>query len=77
MYWPTSIKDTIKWSPFLTIMEHTANILKPKQGIVTSLLKDFPMLEFCLIDDRGKVGAIAISCINREKETCLYLENSL
>ena len=27
-YCPTSIKDTIQWFPFLTIMEHTANIME-------------------------------------------------
>ena len=35
LYWPTTIKDTIKWFTVLTIMEHTANILNPKQGIIT------------------------------------------
>ena len=29
LYCPTTIKDKIKCFPFLTIMEHTANILKP------------------------------------------------
>ena len=36
-YWPTSIKDTIKWFPFLTIMEHTTNILKPNRCLIPSL----------------------------------------
>ena len=39
LYWPTKIKYTIQWFPFLAIMEHTANILKPKQGLLTSLIK--------------------------------------
>ena len=29
-YWPTSTKETIQWFPFLTITEHTANILWKK-----------------------------------------------
>ena len=41
--WPTTIKDTIWWFTFLAIMEHTENILKPKQGLITSLLKLFSM----------------------------------
>ena len=41
LYWPTSIKDTIQWFPFLTIMEHTENILKPNKGLIPSLLKVF------------------------------------
>ena len=28
LYWPIIIKDTIQWFPFLTIIEHTANIIK-------------------------------------------------
>ena len=56
-------------------MEHTANIIDPKQGLVTSLLKVFAMFELCLIDDINKVGAIAIRCINCKKETFLYLTN--
>ena len=43
LYWPTSIKDTIQWFPFLAVMEHTANILKPNKGLITSLLKVFYM----------------------------------
>ena len=41
LYRPTIIKDKIQWFHFLTIMEHTANILNPKQGLITSLLKVF------------------------------------
>ena len=39
MYWPTTIKYTIKWFTFVTTMEHTENILMPKQGLINSLLK--------------------------------------
>ena len=44
MYYPTTIKYTIQWSSFFTIMEHTENVINPKQGIITSLLEVFPML---------------------------------
>ena len=54
-------------------MEHTANILNPEKGIISSILKVFAMFEFSLIDDRYKVEAIAIMCINCKKETVLYL----
>ena len=40
-YCPTTIKDKIQLFPFLSIMEKTANILKPKKGLITSLLKLF------------------------------------
>ena len=43
-YCPTTTKDTIQWFPFLTILEHTANIRKPKQGLINSLLKVFATL---------------------------------
>ena len=31
-FWPTSIKDTIQWFPFLTIMEHNAKIMEKIMG---------------------------------------------
>ena len=34
--WPTSIKYTINWFPFLAIMEHTANIIKTNKGLISS-----------------------------------------
>ena len=76
MYWPTKIQDKIQWFTFLTIMEHTANILNPNKGLIPSLLKLFAMFELRLIDDRDKVEAIAIRCINCKKETGLYLGTS-
>ena len=66
-YWTTTIKDTIQWFHFIKIMEHTANILKPKQGLITSLLEVFAMFELFLIDDRNKLEVIAIRCINCKK----------
>ena len=44
-YWPTSIKDTIQWFTFLTIMEHTENIMGTNNGLISSLLKLFAMFE--------------------------------
>ena len=76
LYWPTSIKDTMQWFPFLTIMEHTANILNPNKGIIPSLLKVFAMFQLRIIDDTYEVEAIAIRCINCKKETGLHLINS-
>ena len=64
MYWITSIKDTIKWFPFLPNMKHTENILKPNKWLIPSLLNVFAMFELRLIDDIYKVEAIAISSIN-------------
>ena len=57
-------------------MEHTANILKPNKAMIPSLLNLFAMFELCLIDDKDKLDAIAIRCINCKKETVLYLINS-
>ena len=76
MYWPKSIKDTIEWFPFLVIMEHTANIMNTKAGIIPSLLKGFSMFELRLICDKEKLYVIAIRCINCKTETGLYLQNS-
>ena len=38
LYCPITIKDTIEWFPFSTIMEYTANILNSNKGLITSLL---------------------------------------
>ena len=43
--WQASIKDTIQWLPFLNIMEHNAKKTKNKNGLISSLLKVFAMLE--------------------------------
>ena len=45
----------MQWLPFLAILEHTANILKPNKGLIYSLLKVFVMFELRLIDDGDKV----------------------
>ena len=34
LYWSTSIKDKIQWFTFLTIIEHTENILKLNKGLI-------------------------------------------
>ena len=57
-------------------MEHTANIMKTRSGIITSLLKEFAMYELRLFGDKEKLDVIAIRCINCKKETGLYLQNS-
>ena len=61
-----------QWFPFPTIMEHTSNILNPKQGLITSLLKVSVMIELYLIDDRDKLEAIAIKCINCKKQQVYF-----
>ena len=45
-HWPASIKETIKWFHFLTIMEHTANKMQDDKHLTSSLLKMFKMLEY-------------------------------
>ena len=75
LYWPTAIKDTIRWFPFLTIMEHTANVIKSNKGLIPPLLKVFAMFELRLVGYGDKVDAIAIRCIYSKKETILYLRN--
>ena len=40
-YWRTSLKDTIQGFTFLAITEHTANIVNPNKGLISSLLNGF------------------------------------
>ena len=42
-HWPESIKDTIQWFPFLTMIEHTANKMQDDKHLISSLLKMFLM----------------------------------
>ena len=60
LYWPTSIKDTADWFPFLAIMEHTTNIMENNNGLISSLLRVFAMFELRLIHDIYKVDSISI-----------------
>ena len=81
MYCPTSIKDTIHWFPFINIIEHTENILRPNKGLIPSLLKVFSIFKLRLFDDRqyeegNVVDTIDIRCINCNKEIGLYLRNT-
>ena len=57
-------------------MEHTENIINTNRGLIPSLLRVFGMFGLRLIDDRDKLEAVAIRCINCKKETGLYLGNS-
>ena len=77
MYWTTPIKDTIHWFPFLSVIEHTTNILNPNKGLIPSLLKLFAMIQLRLFDDKqdeegNVVDIISIMCISCNKETGLY-----
>ena len=76
LYWMNTIKYTIQWFPYLNILEHNANNIKPNKGIIFSLLKVFVMFGLRLFDDRYKVEAITIRCTYCKKETGLYLGTS-
>ena len=56
-------------------MEHTANITKTNDGLISSLLKVFAMFELGLNCDEEKLNVISIRCINCKIETGLYLKN--
>ena len=78
---PTSIKDTIYWFTFITIIYHTANILKPNKGLIPSLLQLFAMFQLRLFYDKYNeegniVYAIATRCSNFNKETGLHIKNT-
>ena len=62
------------WFPFLTIMEHTANIINPNKGIIPLLLKIFVMFGLSLFGDTEKLDTISIRCINCKKGPGLYLK---
>ena len=51
-YWPTSIRETIQLFHFLTIIEHTENILNTEKGLINSLLKVFYTFQLILFYDK-------------------------
>ena len=80
-YWPTPIKETIHWFTFFSIMEHTAIILEPNKPLIPSLLKAFAMFKWPIFYDKYNEGdnfveAIAIKCINCNKDTGLYSKDT-
>ena len=79
-YWSISIKETIQWFPFLSIMDHTSHILEPNISLIPLLLKVFEMFQLLIFYDKkyGKENifeAIDIKFINCNKETGLYLKD--
>ena len=81
LYWPTTIKDTSHWFPFLSVIEHTTNILNPNKGLIPSLLKLFAMIQLRLFDDKqdeegNVVDIISIMCISCNKETELHFKDT-
>ena len=75
-HWPASIKSTIQWFPFHTIMEHTGNITQDYKHLISSLLKIFSMLEIRLSFGDKDLDALSIKCINCKRETGLNSETT-
>ena len=50
-HWPVSIKTTIKWFPFLDIMEYTGNDMISDIPLTTSSLKMFSMFRVKMTDE--------------------------
>ena len=57
-------------------MEHTANKMQEDNGLMSSLLKMFSMLEIRLIFGDKYLDALSIECINSKRETGLNLKTS-
>ena len=43
--WPKNVMESLNWSPFLDIMEFTADRIKNDKNIFPSLLKYFTMFK--------------------------------
>ena len=52
-YWPTSIKETIRWFPFISTMENNENILEPNKALIPLLLKVFAMFQLRIFYDKN------------------------
>ena len=81
LYWPTSIKYRIQWFPFLTVIEHTSNILEPNKWLIPSLLNSFSMFQLRIFYDKHNeeeniVDSIVIKCSHYNKGTGLHIKNT-
>ena len=70
------MKNKTQWSPFLTIMEHTANTMQDDKGLISSLLKMFSMFEIRLGFGDEDLDTLYLKCINCKRETGLNSETS-
>ena len=73
---PVSVKETIQWFPFLTIMEHTANKIQYDKRLISSLLNMFSVFEIRLIYGDEYLDTLSIKCINYKIKTGLNSETS-
>ena len=63
-HWPASIKETIQWFPFLTIMYHNANKMQDDKRLISSLLKMFSMFKIRLSYGDKYLDTLSLKCIN-------------
>ena len=75
-HWQASIKSTIQWFPFHSIMEHAANIIQDDTHIISSLLKMFSMFKIRLSYGDKYLDTVSLKCINCKKETGLNSETN-
>ena len=66
-----SIKRTIKWFPFLDIIEYTGNDMISDIPLTTSLLKMFSMLRVKMTVRDVNVDEVSLMCINCKRKTYL------
>ena len=59
-HWPESIKTTIKWFPFLDIMEYTGKDMISDISLTTSLLKIFSMFSVKITVRDGTVNEVSL-----------------
>ena len=63
-------------------MEHSANILEPNKSLISSSLKVFVMFQLRIFyylkyEKENGVGYIAIKCIDFNKDTGLYVKDTI
>ena len=66
-----SIKGTIKWFPFLDIMEYTGNDMISDIPLTTSFLKMFSMFEIKMTVRDVNVDEVSLMCISCKRKTYL------
>ena len=70
-HWPESIKSTLQWFPFHSVMEYTGNFMQDNTHLTSSLLKMFSMFEICFSVGDDDLDEVSLKCINCKISTGL------
>ena len=76
-HWPASIKSTLQWFTFHSIMKYTGNLMQDDTHLTSSLLNMFSMFEIHLSCGDNNLYIVSLKCINCKREKGLNKETGI